>query len=326
MHDSAARQSRCRQKAIDRETVLKINRHPRRHRSCCEFEWPPSTEIRPHVNTNTQRFNDNMITKKEVVEIRNFFDNYETNMSQLRSEMSFVERRNNLSDINMTSSKSAENLKSDQQCRRKQSNEDGIAKMFYGQHFPKNQSILSSSTPNLSNPNNGSSRLMLLLRPLQKYFYLPEEKIHSNELVKIRQHFDKSYDKQNSSGISNKTDEVGEDQIGATKTESETFSKIKSENISSSLNECTQKILQSNERCEALISSPPPLKPVRITAPPLIKNNNSIRSSGSKCGGNESNFTQENNEAEDNCQYQRSRELKGKMWKTNCRTTDMLKS
>jgi hypothetical protein len=240
-------------------------------------------------------------------------------MSQLWSEMSFVERRNNLSD-NMTSSKSAENLKSDQ--HRQRSNEDGIAKMFYGQHFPKNQSILSYSTPNLSQPNDGSSRLMpLLQQPLQKYFYLPEEKIHSNELVKIRQHFDKSYDKQDSSGISNKSDEVGKSKIGKTKNQSENFSKIKGENVSSSLNECTQKILQSNE--EALIKLQPPLEPNRITALPLIKNNNSMPSGGSKCGGNEMNFTQEDN---DKHQHLCSRDLKGKMLRMKYRMFKMSKS
>lgn len=278
--------------------MLKINRHPRRHRSCCEFQWPPSNEIRPHVNTNTQHFDGNMITKSQVAEIRNFFDNYEINMSQLWNKMSFVERRNNLSD-NMTSSKSAENLKSDQQ--RQRSNEDGIAKMFYGQVSPKNQSILSSSTPNLSNSNDGSSRLMPLLRPLQKYFYLPEEKIHSNELVKIRQHFDKSNDKQNSSGISNKSDKVGNGKIAKTKNQI-TFSEIKGGNISSSLNECTEELSQTNELFDASLN----LEPTRITAPPLIKNNRLLSCSGAKCGGNEMDFTQENIDEKSKHHFQRA--------------------
>lgn len=306
------RQSRSRQRAIDRETVLKINRHPRRHRSCCEFQWPPSTDSRTHVNTNTQHFNENMITKKQVMEIRTFFDNYETNMSQLWSEMSFVERRNNLSD-NMTSSKSAENLKSDQ--NRQRSNEDGITKMFYGQHFPKNQSILSSSTPNLSDPNDGSSRLMPLLRPLQKYFYLPEEKIHSNELVKIRQHFDKSYDKQDSSGISNKLDKVGKGKIAKTKTHSEKFAEIKEENISSSLNEHTPKIFEADDSFGTLISFPLPLKTAQITTPLLIKNNNALQSGGSKCGGNETDSTQDDNDAMHKHQTRFCEDLRGKIWK-----------
>ena len=207
-------------------------------------------------------------------------------MSQLWSKMSFVERRNNLSD-NMTSSKSAENLKSDQQ--RQRNNEDEIAKMFYGQDFPKNQSILSSSTPNLSNPNDGSSRLMPLLRPLQKYFYLPEEKIHSNELVKIHQHFDKSYDKHYSSGISNKSDKVGHGKIGKTKNQI-TFSEIKGGNISSSLNECTEELSQTTELFDASLN----LEPFRITAPPLIKNNSLLSCSDARCRGNEMDFTQEN--------------------------------
>jgi hypothetical protein len=270
--------------------VLKINRHPRRHRSCCEFQWPPSNDTRPHVNTNTQRFEGNMITKTQVTEIRNFFDNYESNMSQLWSEMSFIEHRKDLSD-NMTASKSAENLKSDQ--HQKQSNEDGIAKMFYGQHFPKNQSILSSSTPNLSSPIDGSSRLMPLLRPLHKYFYLPEEKIHSNELVKIRQHFDKSYDKHDSSGISNKSDEVRDDKIAQTKNQI-TFSEIKGGNISSSLNECAGNFLQTNNSNDDAESLLPPVEAFRISAPSLIKNNNLKLFDSANYEASESDFTQEN--------------------------------
>jgi hypothetical protein len=212
-----------------------------------------------------------MITKTQVAEIRDFFDNYETNMSQVWSEMSFVERRNDLSD-NMTASKSAENLKSDQ--HRLQSNGDGIPKMFYGQHFPKNQSILSSSTPNLSSPIDGSSRLMPLLRPLHKYFYLPEEKIHSNELVKIRQHF-----------------EVGDGKIAQTKNQI-TFSEIKGGNISSSLNECAQSFSSTNESFDAQ-NLPLPLQPSRIAALQLFKNNNQIVFSGANIGGNEMDFTQE---------------------------------
>lgn len=267
--------------------MLKINRHPRRHRSCCEFQWPPSNESRPHVNTNTQHFDGNMITKTQVAEIRNFFDNYESNMSQL-CEMSFVERRNILSD-NMTVSKSAENLKSDKH----RSTERGIAEMFYGQYFPKNQSILSSSTPNLSSPNDGSSRLMPLLRPLHKYFYLPEEKIHSNELVKIRQHFDKSYDKHDSSGISNRADEVGDDKIAQTKNQI-TFYGIKGGNNSSSLYECAQNSPRIDDSNDVVENPLPPPKTFRISSSSLIKNNNPKMLDSAHCGGNESDFTQEN--------------------------------
>jgi hypothetical protein len=239
-----------------------------------------------------------MITKTQVAEIRDFFDNYETNMSQVWGGMSFVERRNNLSD-NMTASKSAENLKSDQ--HRLRSDGNGIAKMFYGQHFPKNQSILSSSTPNLSSPIDGSSRLMPLLRPLHKYFYLPEEKIHSNELVKIRQHFDKSNDKHDSNGISNKSDEVGDDKIAQTKNQI-TFSEIKGGNISSSLYECARSFSSLNESFDAQ-SFPSPLQPSRIAAQQLIKNNNQIVCSDAGFVGNEMDLTQEkiNKECKHQC-------------------------
>lgn len=276
-----------------------------------------------------------MISKKQVAEIRNFFDNYEMNMNQLWDGVTFYERHNNLSD-NMTSSKSAENLKSDQQ-----RNEDGMDKMFSGQHSPENQSILSSSTPNLSNSStsNGSSsssRLLPPLKPLRKYFYLPEEKIHSNELVKIRQHFDKSYDKQSSSGISNDSDRattmVERSKIGKTINHNKDFKHppMLKETFSSSLNECDQKISQSsgdgsaviqiNESSDAVVSSLPPLKPTRITAPTLIKNNNSIVCGriDPKCGGNGTDLVQQQDDDDDASpstsdsrqKHHRSRDLK----------------
>lgn len=268
-----------------------------------------------------------MITKKQVAEIRDFFDNYEWNMNQLWGDVTSSERHNKLSD-NMTSSKSAENLKSDQH-----RHEDGIAKMLYGQHFPKNQSILSSSTPNLSdsstatNNDNSSSRLLPLLQPLRKYFYLPEDKIHSSELVKKRQHFDKSYDKQDSTGISNKlTNSVGGEgensKIGQTKNRSSVDSLSLKGKLSSSLSGCDQKILQSSDSIKINESSAalPPRKASRITAPTLIKNNNSIVCGpldSTKCGGNEKDFTQQQatNDAftsstDSGQKHQRSRDLK----------------
>ena len=307
---SVVRKSRSRKKTIDRETVLKINRHPRRHRSCFEFEWPPFNESRPHVNTNTQHFDNKMITKKQVAEIRDFFDNYEKNMSQLWSEMSFYERHNILSD-NMTSSKSAENLKCDQQ-----RNEGRIPKMLYEQNAPENQSILSSLTPNLSNSLtiSSSSRLMSMLGPARKYFYLPEEKIHSNELVKIRQHFDKSYYKQNPTGISNNRDSeeasVVENEIGQTKNHNkqQNSSALKG-NFSSSLNESYQKISQSsdsmaddtmniNETPDDVVNLPP-LQLIQTNAPALIKSNDSILCGRNdlKCGGIETDLEQQQEES-----------------------------
>lgn len=300
-----SRQSRSRQKVkfLDRETVLKINHHPRRHRSCFEFQWPPTNDSRSHVNTNTQHFDNNMITKKQVAEIRDFFDNYEEKTSQLWSGMSFYERHEILSD-NITSSKSAENLKSDQQ-----RNGDGIAKMYYEHDFRKNQSILSSSTPNLSNSltTSTNTRLMSMLGPPRKYFYLPEEKIHSNELVKIRQRFDKSYYKQNPTGISNTRDSVeveavDENEIGQTKNHNKQQSSAVKGNFPSSLNESYQKILQStdsmvcdamkiNETLEGVVNYLPRLtrNPTKASALALIKSNDSILCGHSslKCGGNE---------------------------------------
>lgn len=248
-----------------------------------------------------------MITKKQVAEIRDFFDNYEKNTSQLWNEMSFYERHNILSD-NMTSSKSAENLKSDQQ-----RNEVRITKMFYEQNFPKNQSIRSLSTPNLSNSLTASfsSRLMQSPEPPRKYFYLPEERIHRNELVKIRQHFDKSYDKQNPTGISSKRDSEGrveENEIGQTKNHNRQHSTALKGNFSSSLNESYQKISQSgdsmaddamkiNETLDDVVNLTP-LEPTLASAPALIKSNDSILCGRNdlKCGGNETDLEQQQDE------------------------------
>jgi hypothetical protein len=100
-----------------------------------------------------------------------------------------------------STSKSTENLKFDQHdvmC--------GINKVLYGQNLRKidvsdngsgkNQShpaCLSISTPNLQVASIKSPQLS------RKCFQLPEEKFHSNELLKKCQHFDKLYDKQNNS-------------------------------------------------------------------------------------------------------------------------------
>lgn len=227
VHLFTARQSRSRCR-VDRETVLKINRNPRRHRSCCDYQWPPPNVSRPHVNTNTQRFDNNALSKTQVAEIRDFFDNYESNMREMLNVTYERSRRwyNNLSD-NMTSSKSTENLKFE---KHDLDVAYGIDKMLYGQNLcdlkmakggheeEENQSrqALSFSTPNLLPSQRPASALSHRQQrpPLRKYFYLPEEKIHSNELVKIRQHFDKSYDKQNnSSGILKTFHRIDDDDI-----------------------------------------------------------------------------------------------------------------
>lgn len=301
-NNAALRRSRARVKSIDRKTVLNINR---RHRSCCEFQWPPTNEQQPHVNSNAQHFDESMISKKQVGEIRDFFDNYEKNMNQLWSEMSFYERHNSLSD-NMTTSKSAENVKSDEH-----RHEDGIAKMFYRQHFPKYQSNLSSSTPNLSKSltvdSVGSSSSSSRLLPLRKHFYLPEDKIHSNELVKIRQHFDKSYCKQKPTRISSTLGSAGVDdkkRAGRTKYNNK-HSMVLKGNFSSSSSKSYQKISTSvdsvvndaweNNESRDAVGNLPLLQPIRITAPAIIKSNNSIACglNDLRCGGNETEFGQQ---------------------------------
>lgn len=210
-------------------------------------------------------------------------------MNQLWGEVTFYEQRHNSLSDNMTSSKSAENLKSEQR---------GIVEMLYGQHFAKNQSPASSSTPNLS--NSSGSRLMPLLRPLRKHFYLPEDKIHSSELVEKRQHFDKSNDKQDSSGISNSSDSVGGGRIGTTKNHDGEDSLPPFKGKLSSLSECDQKILQSSDsRTNDAIkinASSVAIEKSRIGAPTLIKSNHSTVCGGGsdlKCEGNEMDLTQQ---------------------------------
>jgi hypothetical protein len=195
-------------------------------------------------------------------------------MSRLWSETSSGEPHNKLSD-NMTSSRSADNLK-----LARHSDEAGMAKIFYGQHFPENQSILSSSTPNLS--ESSATRLSSSLRPPRKCFYLPEDRIHSNELVQIRQHFDKSYDKQRSSGMPNTRDSGNSERsrIGATKNHdfelkgTQKSSRIGASSMAAGFNESSA--------------------PTRATALALIKNNNSVSCGGNdwKCGGNEAHLMQ----------------------------------
>lgn len=262
---TSTRQSRSRfrqkERAIDRETVLKINRHPtRRHRSCVEFQWPPHNESRPHVNTNTQRFdNKTFLSKRQVVEIRQFFDNYERNMNELWGRLSNDNyNKKDLSDNMKTSSKSAENLKFDKHnnfvC--------GIDKTC---QQGENQSChtLSSSTSNLlhiiASERSSSPRCASVSRPPsspspRKCFYLPEEKIHSNELlVKIRQHFDKSHDKQqHSSGICNDDIASNQNKIGKTKNHKhcDEVHRCKNDGVLASpalFNESDQKIFQPNK-------------------------------------------------------------------------------
>lgn len=291
---SRGRQQRHQERqTIDRETVLKINRHPtRRHRSCAEYEWPPPNESRPHVNTNTQRFNNKALSKRQVGEIREFFDNYERNVKELW-EMSnqWTTNKQVLSDSTMTSSKSAENLEFFQQ-----QHDDfvcGIDKklLMNWERVRKNQSCLTSLSSSASNLLEKSTLLHAqtlsprsisvcrppLLLPLspRKCFYLPEEKIHSNEsVVKIRQHFDKSHDKQrHSSGICNVDSASNQNKIGKTKNHNSTntdydyddddyasdmkysshsleMHRCKNDGVSTSaslFNECDQKIFHLNE-------------------------------------------------------------------------------
>lgn len=183
--------------------------------------------------------------------------------------MSFVERHNNLSD-NITSSKSTENLKSDQQ-----RDGHGIAKRL---HSTENQSNLSSSTPNLSNSCSGSRLLPLLLR--RKCFYLPEEKIRSNELAKIRQHFE-SHEKQHSTGISNIS--YGAGKIVATENhDKSSFDSLKGSSSTAS-NNSNQKNSRASESAADHSDQSSDLERARITAQALIKSNNLI-----ECGRNDS--------------------------------------
>lgn len=196
-----------------------------------------------------------------------------------------------LSDSTMTSSKSAENLKF---YRQKQPDDFvcGIDKklLMNWERVRKNQSCSTSLSSSTSNLLEKSTRLHaqtlsprsisvcrppLLLPPSpRKCFYLPEEKIHSNEsVVKIRQHFDKSHDKQrHSSGICNVDSASNQNKIGKTKNHNSTdydddddddyasdmkhsshsleMHRCKNDGVSTSaslFNECDQKIFQLNE-------------------------------------------------------------------------------
>lgn len=196
-HASNERQSRARFK-IDRDTVLRINRSPsRRHRSLCDTEWPPKEEERPHVNTNTQRFDARKITRNQVAGIRGFFDNYETTMDEWRAR-----------DRNMTlagSSASAENLRT----LNGHATQSPIPRIIVDAVDDENQSqfqqILSTSTPNLSLlPSSPTCRLLSLFKPLRSDFHMPSAV--QNEpcaLEGARQRFNELHDKSCSEGESN---------------------------------------------------------------------------------------------------------------------------
>lgn len=162
-------------------------------------------ENQPLTNTNSQRFDKNMITKKKIAEIKQFFDNYEDNLKE-PWHMTATERNTKSCDNLTSSSKSAENEHFHLKCYKN----DG-SKIFRGNknRRPKTQTTTTfnhshwppSISTSLSTPNLSievlTKTVASLPKPLNKYFYLPEEKIHSNELNKIRQHFDKSNDKHN---------------------------------------------------------------------------------------------------------------------------------
>lgn len=212
-HGSNERQSRARFK-IDRETVLRINRCPsRRHRSLCDTEWPPEGEERPHVNTNTQRFDEKKITRKQVAGIREFFDNYEMTMDEWWNR-----------DRNMTlagSSKSAENLSASfnghatrrlkyafphaEPAEEKENMNSNCANDDDDGNQSQFQQTFSTSTPNLSStllPSSPTCRLLSLFSPLQRDFRLPEEQ-QPSEMGRTRQRFNKSHDKSCETRISN---------------------------------------------------------------------------------------------------------------------------
>lgn len=217
-HASNERQSRARFK-IDRDTVLRINRCPsRRHRSLCDTEWPPKEEERPHVNTNTQRFDARKITRNQVAGIRGFFDNYETTMDEWRAR-----------DRNMTlagSSASAENLRT----LNGHATQSPIPRIIVDAVDDENQSqfqqILSTSTPNLSLlPSSPTCRLLSLFKPLQSDFHMPSAM--QNEpcaLEGARQRFDKSHNKPCEPGISKVDDAGRQDADGDVNFESQTIS------------------------------------------------------------------------------------------------------
>ena len=222
--------SRSRHRIIDREAVLKINR---RHRSC-EFTWPPMMANERLTNSNSQRFDKSMITKKKIAEIKQFFDNYEDNLKELW-HMTATERNTKSCDNLTSSSNSAENEYFHLKCyknygskifrgyknRRPKTPTTTITTTFNHSYWLP--SITTSlSTPNLSKIEVLTKTVATLPKPsLNKYFYLPEEKLNSNELNKIRQHFDKSNDKHHytigSEFIQVKNQSENEKEITATK-------------------------------------------------------------------------------------------------------------
>lgn len=207
---------------------------------------------------------------RQVVEIREFFDNYERNMNKLwgRFPGRHYENKNGLSDNMKPSSKSEENLKFN-----KHNNFVSEIDKIYQQDENQSCHTLSSSTSNLlriialerfNSPRSAS--VSFCCPPSspspRKCFYLPEEKIYSNELlVKIRQHFDKSHDKQRySSRICNVDSTWNQNKIGTTKnhksaslhsSELDGVQHFKNDgDLTSPLplfNECDQKIFHLNE-------------------------------------------------------------------------------
>lgn len=157
---------------------------------------------------------------RQVDEIREFFDNYERNMNELWTRFDSIgdNKTHGLSDNMKASSKSAENLKFNKQ--------NNFVSGICQQNENQSCRTLSSSTSNLlhiiasGSPRSASvSRCPPSSPSPRKCFYLPEEKIHSNELlVKIRQHFDKSHDKQrHSNGICNVDSASNQNKIAKTK-------------------------------------------------------------------------------------------------------------
>lgn len=248
-----------------------------------------------------------MISKKQVAEIRNFFDNYETNMKALWEPLPELSSRyNDLCVINMTTSKSVEYLDSHQHSSIAVT---PFSKLYLGEN--QSNQVFSKSTPNLPISSSGTTSTTTIKKPLGKCFYLPEEKIHSNELGKIRQHFDKSYDKQESTSGISICDSViaavmeNQNKIGKTKNNKNLKDslELKKLEISSSQKKSTslnvvsdQKISQSNDAASGIANKIndentqcmihlPPIKPaltVQIVAPTIIKSNKNEMLS--KCG------------------------------------------
>lgn len=244
---------------------------------------------------------------RQVVEIREFFDNYEKSMNELWGRLASGDNKKDLSDRMKTSSKSAENLKFDKH--------DNFVRIC---QQDENQSChtLSSSTTNLLHIMPSERCASVSLCPPtspspRKCFYLPEEKIYSNELAKIRQHFDKSHDKQHhSSGICDVDSASNQNKIGKTKNHKSAnvmrqqcneVHRCKNDGDLTSpplFNERDQKIFQLNESdfsasmdsfkinecCAMIFHQPPPLekKPLcyrvskQAQQSTLIKNDNVI--------------------------------------------------